>query len=844
MRALPTAILLLATLPALADEWPELAFRQVLSGLSAPTHIASVPDGRGRLFVVQQSGQIRVVKNGQLLPTPYLDLSSKVSCCGERGLLSVAFDWYRYSYGGRVYVDYTNRNGDTVIARYRPSRLEDDVVDASTEEILLTIPQPYANHNGGQLAFGAGGLYIGMGDGGSGGDPQNRAQDRTTLLGKILRIDVSPAQGYAIPPSNPFVGAAPFRPEIWAYGLRNPWRFSFDRLTRDLFIGDVGQGAWEEIDVQPVTSGGGENYGWRLREGNHCYNPSSGCPSSGLAPPVVEYSHSDGCSVTGGFVYRGSLYPRLYGVYLYGDYCSGRIWGLRRRNGQWESRLLVKTSYAISTFGEDEAGELYVADAATGRILQISDAAGLGSTQMLPILLDVNGRNGARFTSDLTLTNAGTTPVRAVMTYTAAEALGAAGSGTVEETLAPGRQLVERDALAYLRGKGLAIPEGPGQGGTLRLVFSGLSSAGVAGALARTTTPSGPGRAGLASASSDVLLSPQTAWLIGLRDNPQDRTNLAIAHAGLESPITLQVTLYPPTGDPTSLAPIELRPGEWRQLDSVLTAAGLTEGLASVARMSGSDPFVAYAVINDNVTGDGSYVGHGGGDYMPAVESPSYETELVVASPVPQATWLLGYAESLPTSGGPMLPYVDRVSTRQRTFPGILDFLRLKGLPMSPRGVTNAGVLFAAYYEQLSGPELSYSGARVTTRAAGGGRYGVYCRAIPLTRKRALVMGLRQDAEVRSNLGVINGDDPPASFHLEVFDGATGALAGTLDLPPLSRAGWTQVDGILGRFGVTQGYVRITGTGGPLAAYGVINDGAAPGLGTGDGSFVEMAPID
>ncbi len=850
MRALPTAILLLATLPALADEWPELAFRQVPSGLNAPTHVTSARDGSGRLFVVQQTGQVRVMKDGQLLPTPYLDLSSKVSCCGERGLLSIAIDSSK-----RVYADYTDRNGDTVIARYRAAG---DAADAGSEEILLTIPQPYSNHNGGQLAFGPddGYLYIGTGDGGSGGDPQNRAQDLTTLLGKILRIDVSPAQGYAIPPSNPFAHAASSRPEIWAYGLRNPWRFSFDRLTGNLFIADVGQGAWEEIDVQPAASGGGENYGWRLREGTHCYNPSSGCPSAGLTPPVVEYSHSDGCSVTGGFVYRGSLYPRLYGVYLYGDYCSGRIWGLRRRQGQWESRALIKTTYGITTFGEDEAGELYVADGNGGRIYQITDAAGIGVERIVPIVLDVTGRNGTRFTTELTLTNAGTTPIRVVMTYTAATVLGATGSGTIEESLGSGRQLVLTDAIAYLRGKGLSIPEGPGQGGTLRLLFSGLSSPTAAGALARTTTPSGRGRAGLAYPAVNVSRAePYGALgpaLLGLRENDQDRSNLAVVHAGLDAPITLQVTLYPPAGEPKVLPAIELAPGQWRQLDSVLAGSGLGEGLARVTRVAGTDPFLAYAVINDNVTGDGSYVRGDTAAPLPVVvETPSYETEVVVADSrvtSPGLFLVLDYYPSLPAPTS-LLTYTEPIEVRQARFPSLLDYLRSKGVPLPARGTTNAGVLNGGITD--GDPIHAFSGgafmARVTTPSEDGrGRYGVsYGPQAPAIRS-ALVMGLRHDGSVRSNLGLYSLSFAPRTFDVEVFDGARGVSVGRESVTlPGGGYGWAQIDGILSGYGVTQGYVRITASpAGDFGAYGVINDGAAPGQGTGDGSYVEMAPID
>lgn len=356
--------------------WPALNFTPVVSGLSAPVHIAHAGDGSGRLFLVEQAGRIRILVGGALRPTPFLDIADRVSCCGERGLLSIAFP---PSAGGRpdhFYVNYTDRNGDTVIGRYRVTA-DPDVADPASEQIVLTVAQPYANHNGGQLAFGPrdGYLYIGMGDGGSAGDPQNRAQNGADLLGKLLRLDVETGNPitYTIPASNPFTQTVGYQGEIWALGLRNPWRFAFDRLTGDLYIADVGQAQYEEVDFQPADSRGGENYGWRIMEGLHCYNAAT-CPTAGLTLPVVEYDHTQGCSITGGVVYRGQQFPRLQGVYLYGDYCSGRIWGLRRTADGWKTQQLAATAFRISTFGEDEAGEVYVADYATGAIYRIAES--------------------------------------------------------------------------------------------------------------------------------------------------------------------------------------------------------------------------------------------------------------------------------------------------------------------------------------------------------------------------------------------------------------------------------------------------------------------------------------
>ncbi|HAS55184.1 MAG: glucose dehydrogenase [Nitrospirae bacterium GWC2_57_13] len=353
--------------PAESAPWPKVTITPLVQGLDKPTHITHAGDGGGRIFVTEQRGRIMILRDNSLLPTVFLDIRDRVGCCGERGLLSVAFP-PAYASKKHFYVNYTDRSGDTVVARYRVAG-HPDTADPASEEVLLTIGQPYANHNGGQLAFGPDGfLYIGMGDGGSGGDPQNNGQKAGTLLGKILRIDVeSGTSPYRLPPGNPFVNKKGFRPEIWALGLRNPWRFAFDRQTGDLFIADVGQNQYEEINVQPAGSRGGENYGWRIMEGSHCFRAKT-CKKQGLVPPVAEYDHSKGCSVTGGAVYRGTNHPRLRGIYFYGDYCSGRVWGLRRTGGVWESKELLETGYAISTFGEDEDGAVYAADHGKGGI--------------------------------------------------------------------------------------------------------------------------------------------------------------------------------------------------------------------------------------------------------------------------------------------------------------------------------------------------------------------------------------------------------------------------------------------------------------------------------------------
>jgi uncharacterized repeat protein (TIGR01451 family) len=344
------------------------------SGLDHPVFVTNAGDSSKRLFVIEQPGQIKILQNGQVLSVPFIDIRSKVSYGGERGLLGLAFH-PGYKTNGYFYVDYTRlSDGATVIERYQVSS-NPNVASMASAYTLLVIPQPYSNHNGGNLAFGPDGkLYIGMGDGGSGGDPQNNAQNINSLLGKILRIDVDSAAPYGIPADNPFVGKAG-ADEIWAYGVRNPWRYSFDRQTGDMLIGDVGQNLWEEIDYQPAGVGG-LNYGWRCYEGMHTYNLNPPC-SGVLTFPIAEYDHSEGQSITGGYVYRGKRFPSMLGTYFYADFAQGKIWAMKKDSTTWSSpTLLLDTPYAISSFGEDEEGEIYIADYYGGTLRLLADAQG------------------------------------------------------------------------------------------------------------------------------------------------------------------------------------------------------------------------------------------------------------------------------------------------------------------------------------------------------------------------------------------------------------------------------------------------------------------------------------
>jgi glucose/arabinose dehydrogenase len=335
----------------------------VAQGFEAPTFVGSAGDER--LFVVEQRGRIRIVQNGEVLAEPFLDIRDQVgSGANEQGLLSVAFH-PDYDRNGYFFVNYTDRNGNTVISRFEVSD-DPDRANHGSEMVLLQINQPYGNHNGGQLKFGPDNyLYVGMGDGGSAGDPQNHGQNPSTLLGALLRLDVDFAgdgANYGIPPDNPYVGDEAGRNEVWAIGLRNPWRFSFDRVTGDLYVADVGQNQYEEVNVVPAGEGAGLNYGWNFMEGNHCYR--DGCDPSAYYAPVAEYSHGAGeCSVTGGYVYRGAAFPEMAGNYFYGDYCSGRLWALfQTEDGSWVNNEAGMSPPNLTTFGEGFDGELYLAN--------------------------------------------------------------------------------------------------------------------------------------------------------------------------------------------------------------------------------------------------------------------------------------------------------------------------------------------------------------------------------------------------------------------------------------------------------------------------------------------------
>ncbi|MBD3368705.1 MAG: glucose dehydrogenase [Candidatus Eisenbacteria bacterium] len=366
---LVSAALLLASAAAFGQITSEL----VVDGLNRPVQVAA-PDGDERLFILEQRGVVLLLEDGSLLPQPFLDITADVmdpSAYSEQGLLGIAFH-PDFATNRLFYVHYTDNAGDTVIERYEAQSGNPDQADLSTAATVLTQTQPYGNHNGGTIDFGPDGyLYFGFGDGGGAGDPDGNAQDPTTLLGKFIRIDVD-SLPYSIPPSNPFVGDAGVLDEIWATGLRNPYRWSFDSATGDLWIADVGQNAWEEIAVQAASSTGGENYGWDVTEGTHCYEPPSGCGADTFDLPVYEYGHQNGrCSITGGWVYRGVGVPELEGYYIFGDFCSNEIWAILFDGSSVTDTLDLTDELnpdgridALASIAAGGDGELYLVDRA------------------------------------------------------------------------------------------------------------------------------------------------------------------------------------------------------------------------------------------------------------------------------------------------------------------------------------------------------------------------------------------------------------------------------------------------------------------------------------------------
>jgi len=458
-RTILISLLALAMQTAVAQ--PIIQLQTFASGFTRPVDIASAGDER--LFIAEQRGIIHILNaQGQRLPTPFLNIQTRVnSASNERGLLGLVFH-PNFAQNGWFYVNYTNTAGNTLISRFNVSAADPNVADPDSELLLLAVNQPFSNHNAGDLNFGPDGyLYFGLGDGGSGGDPQNYSQNRQSYLGKMIRIDVNSGSPYSIPPTNPFVNDASTLNEIWAVGLRNPWKFSFDRLTGDMWIGDVGQNAWEEIDFQPAASTGGENYGWRCYEGNATYN-TSGCQGAAAYKfPIHVYVNgfNSGCSVTGGFVYRGSEFPDLYGHYLYTDYCGGKIWSLTPDgNGGWTNRQLLQgAANQYVSFGENQNGEMFLAAISAGTILRIREICSV--FQVAGTMTDETCAGEANGSIHLNITNPGATQTIAWSNGANTPTISNLAAGTYTVTVTSSNTCVRTQSFTISNGS--PVPQTP-----------------------------------------------------------------------------------------------------------------------------------------------------------------------------------------------------------------------------------------------------------------------------------------------------------------------------------------------------------------------------------------------
>ncbi len=580
------------TLPGFAQNPISISLDPLVSGLVNPIYITHSGDGTGRLFVVEQAGRILIVQNGSLKETPFLDIRDRVTSGGEMGLLCVAFH-PNFKNNGRFFVNYTNKrpNLKSFIAEYNVSPADPNLA-LTDEKVLLEFDQPFENHNGGQLQFGPDGyLYIGTGDGGSGGDPKGNGQNKNTFLGKILRIDVDHGAPYAIPSGNPFTNGSGY-PEIWAYGLRNPWRFSFDRLTGRLFAGDVGQNLYEEIDL--IKRGG--NYGWNIMEGNHCYSPSTGCDTQGLTSPINEYGHDLGDAVIGGSVYRGRQYPALNGLYFFGDFGSSRIWSLTESNrGTWQRTELLKMGKEISAFGEDEDGELYAVGYG-GSVYRLSSSGPNGPVETR-ILVPSTAKTD-RFSSTLTILNREN--AASGIQLTARNPDGSLAK-TKEITVAPQSLFETKDILGYL-----GLPSGSYgpltveslQGDFLSIESEIHSAQGTAGFLPGLTMKSG----------SEEKFLPEVVDSGQRGQKGTSRSNLGINNLGTAQ-AKVGVSFFAEDGSIKGSTSLLIPPGGMVQVNQIARALVSTSSSGSVygyLRLVSDQSIHAWLSKIDNGTDDPS----------------------------------------------------------------------------------------------------------------------------------------------------------------------------------------------------------------------------------------------
>lgn len=600
--------------PVSAQTAVVLALDNVVSGLSEPVFLGHAGDGSGRIFVVEQAGRIRIFQNGTLLATPFLDIRSRVTAGGERGLLSFAFH-PGYSSNRRFFVNYTHNRPTikTIIAEYQASASNPNIAD-STERVLLEINQPFDNHNGGQLHFGPDGyLYVGMGDGGSGGDPQNHAQNLDSLLGKMLRIDVDGAQPYASPPTNPFVNRSG-GDEVWAFGLRNPWRFSFDRLTGRLVAADVGQNAREEVDI--VERAG--NYGWRRFEGTLCYNPSTGCGTPvgefPFQPPISDYGRGEGASVTGGYVYRGRMYPDLQGTYIFGDYVSGRIWGLTETGrGTWNRTELLRSGMPISSFGEDETGEVYVVNhsGSIHRVRVTNPQSASSRSLLIPSSAKLD-----RFTSSLVVINGDSVADQVTITHRAVDGT---ARGTLNMNLSSGAEFQTDDILGAM---GLTL----GAFGPITIEATNGRSLTVV-----SEVRSGSGTAGFFSGKSRSEAAGERIIPEALDSGDRGtagtfRTNLGVNN--LTSAVAnVQVSFHDITGTSRGRFDLAVNPLGMTQVDRIVQRIlGASSAESGYLRVISDQPIHAWASKIDNGTDDPSFeaaIGQSASESGPRLLIPS-----------------------------------------------------------------------------------------------------------------------------------------------------------------------------------------------------------------------------
>jgi glucose/arabinose dehydrogenase len=572
--------------------WPQLSLVKRFSGLAQPVLLTSAMDGTGRVFIVERVGRVRVVVGGTLQGDPFLDISSKVTCCDTRGLLSLAFppDFSDKKY---FYVYYTNAGGDAVVARYYLTA-NPNVADPNSEQRILVVTQPYTNHHGGHIAFGPDGyLYIGLGDGGGSGDPNNYAQNPMSLLGKILRIDTeSDTEPYAIPASNPFARTAGYRAEIWALGLRSPWRFSFDRMTRDLFIADQGETRFEEVDVEQGGAGGGQNYGWRLFEGNY----PAGATFTDLVLPVFQYPRAQGCAVSGGYVYRGTLYPRMQGVYLFGDQCSGTIWGLRRSGGAWLNAILAQTPFSLTGFGEDEAGNVYAADQSGGDIFMLTDPSVMQPyTYLIPAVAHNTGANHVLWRSDIAAVNLSGLPAKVKANF-----LDGTNSGEKAVTLAPGSSTEWVNVLESL----FQMTPDTSDAGVVE-----LASDQPLYVTSRSYASSAEGEKGQnypALTAADALVPGRLGVLPQIKRNATAYTNIGVINLGSQS-VTVGVKLFDIAGNQIGGKVFTVDANRWVQQYDIFTDTGAGDqngAYATVEVYSAEGRAWAYASVINRLSRD------------------------------------------------------------------------------------------------------------------------------------------------------------------------------------------------------------------------------------------------